>query len=180
MPRKLARPALWCDSEKAYLTSITMYTVNGKKLRIEPRSAMRRMTIEQAKHLPGGVAFARDPWFFRIYTIHAIRNQWMSIERASEAANRPVIKKPAQKLQPQHIPRFIVPSLDSIAVDDFDTEMMAAEWQQEVEEMMAPLKQKWAEEDCARASRYNLQVTAADQILGADFWTQFQEDVNME
>ncbi|CCD47595.1 predicted protein [Botrytis cinerea T4] len=56
---------------------------------------------------------------------------------------------------------------------------MPAEWRQEVEEMMAPLKQKWAEEDRARASRYDLQVTAADQILGADFWTHFQEDVNM-
>ncbi|KAM0128471.1 hypothetical protein ACHAP3_008322 [Botrytis cinerea] len=180
MPRRLARPALWCDSEKAYLTSITIYTVNGKKSRIEPRSAMHLMTIEQAKHLPGGVAFARDPWFFRIYTIPAIRQQWMRIARASEVANHPVVKKPAQKLQPQHIHRFIVPSLDSITVNDFDTEIMPAEWRQEVEEMMAPLKQKWAEEDRARASRYDLQVTAADQILGADFWTHFQEDVNME
>lgn len=147
---------------------------------MQPRSAMRRMTIEQAKHLPGGVAFARDPWSFRIYTIHAIKQQLMRIARASEGANRPAVKKPARKLQPQPIHRFIVPSLELIAVNNFDIEMMPAEWRQEVEEMMAPLKQKWAEEDRARASRYNLQVMAADQILGADFWTQFQGDVNME
>ncbi|TGO48799.1 hypothetical protein BCON_0229g00110 [Botryotinia convoluta] len=178
MSTEVSRPPRWCDSEKAYLTSITMHTVNGREMRIDPRSAIRQMTIEQEKHHLGGVAFAQDPWPIRKYAIHSMRQQWRRIKIAREEADRLGVEKPAQELQPQ-IERFIVPSGDSIASNDFNIEM-PAEWQQEVEEMMAPLKQKWAEEDRAKASQYQSAVTAADQVLGADFWIQCQEDVDME
>ncbi|TGO38829.1 hypothetical protein BHYA_0066g00170 [Botrytis hyacinthi] len=178
MPTKGARPPRWCDSEKAYLTSISMRTVNGRYMKIDPRSAMRQMTIERKKHRRGGVAFAQDPWPTRKYTIHCIRYQWRCIDIANEEAARLGLERPAQQLQPQ-IERFIVPSGDSIASHDTNIEM-PLEWQQEVEEMMAPLKRKWAEEDRIKASRYQSAVAAADQALGADFWTQCQEDVDME
>ncbi|TGO23768.1 hypothetical protein BPAE_0122g00240 [Botrytis paeoniae] len=96
---------------------------------------------------------------------------------AREAADRLAVEEATQKLQNKN--RFILPSMFSIAPDDTDIEM-PAEWQREVEEMMAPLKQKLAEEDRAKATQYQSAVAAADQVLGADFWTQCQEDVDME
>lgn len=178
MPEGVARPPRWCDSEKAFLTSISMHTVNGRYMRVDPRSAMRQMKIEGKKHRRGGVAFAQDPWPMRKYTIHCIRNQWRCTDMANKEAARLGVEKPAQQLQPQ-IERFIVPSGDSIASHDTSIEM-PLEWQQEVEEMMALLKRQWAEEDRIKAFRYQSAVAAADQALGADFWAQCQEDVVME
>ncbi|TGO08926.1 hypothetical protein BTUL_0185g00030 [Botrytis tulipae] len=177
MPTRGARRPLWCDSEKAYLASISMHTVNGRYTRIDPRSAMRQMTIERKKHHRDGVAFAQDPWPMRKYTIHRIRYQWRCIDIANEEAARLRVEQPAQQLLPQ-IERYIVPSGESIASHDTNIEM-PLEWQLEVEEMMAPLRRQWAEEDRVKASRYQSAVAAADQALGADFWTQCQEDVDM-
>ncbi|TGO86662.1 hypothetical protein BPOR_0286g00120 [Botrytis porri] len=186
MLQGISKHPRWCHSENAYLASIIMHTIDGKEERRRIESVIVRMTIEQAKHHIGGVAFAQDPWPIRTYTIGTIRQRRRRIFNTRKAADRRGVensakkhaKKTAQKLQ-QQIERFIVPSGDSIASYDFNIEMLL-EWQQEVEEMMAPLKQKWAEEDRAKAAQYQSAVTAADEILGADFWTQSQEDADME
>ncbi|KAF7936375.1 uncharacterized protein EAE98_002594 [Botrytis deweyae] len=210
MSTEVAEPPLWCHSESAYLNSITMHTADGKEVTINPRAAMYQMTIEQVKHHLGGVAFAQDPWPIREYTSQSIEEQWRHIQEARvaaeiarkeaklerevgikarrearkaakiarEAANHLAAEEAAQKIQNEN--PFILPfMLFSLAPDDTDIEM-PLEWQQEVEEMMAPLKQKWAEEDRAKAAQYQSAITAADQVLGADFWTQCEEDVDME
>ncbi|TGO59492.1 hypothetical protein BOTNAR_0161g00030 [Botryotinia narcissicola] len=122
MPTIGARRPLWCDSEKAYLASISMHTVNGSYSRIDPRSVMRQMSIESKKHRRGGVAFAEDPWPMRKYTINRIRYQWRCTDMANEEAARLRVEQPAQQLQPQ-IERYIVPSGDSIASHDTNIEM---------------------------------------------------------
>ncbi|KAF7951817.1 hypothetical protein EAE96_007115 [Botrytis aclada] len=210
MSTEVAEPLLWCHSESAYLASITIHVADRREVALNSRSAVYQMRLEQAKHHLGGVAFGQDPWPIRTYTIHSIEQQWRRIQMARKEAEiareaariayeKDVMERKADQMirKADRIARkeadrlaversvlrynyqFILPSLVSTAPDDSETEM-PAEWQQEVEEMMAPLKQKWAEEDRAKASQYQSAVAAADQVLGADFWTQCQEDADME
>lgn len=152
----------WTASEKHYFIEVTNNLVISIGW-LEPNmddwlQVMHDMTMEQARHLPGGAEHMRDPWPPRIYTQQSVKGMWRRLKGMREEVNRQAAEQLMQEFEQEMLdPEILDPLAD--AEQEFEAGL-PEEWRREFEEQLAPLRAQWAEE--AQLAAEN---EAAQQIL---------------